>query len=58
VMAAGQSRFQRGQLSVVVRVMDQVVFADPSNSEAGNLVANAFEQLGYFSESAPWRNSY
>jgi alkyl sulfatase BDS1-like metallo-beta-lactamase superfamily hydrolase len=38
--------------------MDQVVFADPSNTEARNLAADAFEQLGYVAESAPWRNAY
>ena len=38
--------------------MDQVVFADPSNKEARNLAADAFEQLGYLAESATWRNAY
>jgi alkyl sulfatase BDS1-like metallo-beta-lactamase superfamily hydrolase len=38
--------------------MDQVVFAEPSNKEARNLAADAFEQLGYLAESAVWRNTY
>jgi alkyl sulfatase BDS1-like metallo-beta-lactamase superfamily hydrolase len=38
--------------------MDQLVFADPSNKEARGLAADAFEQLGYLTESAAWRNSY
>ncbi|MDH3755168.1 MAG: MBL fold metallo-hydrolase [Acidimicrobiia bacterium] len=35
-----------------------VVFADPDNEEAKELLADAFEQLGYQSESAPWRDFY
>ena len=38
--------------------MNQVVFADPTNIEARNLAADAFEQLGYQAESATWRNAY
>jgi alkyl sulfatase BDS1-like metallo-beta-lactamase superfamily hydrolase len=35
-----------------------VVFADPSNTEARELQADAFEQLGYQTESSTWRNAY
>jgi alkyl sulfatase BDS1-like metallo-beta-lactamase superfamily hydrolase len=38
--------------------MDQVVFADPTNTDARALAADAFEQLGYLAESATWRNAY
>jgi alkyl sulfatase BDS1-like metallo-beta-lactamase superfamily hydrolase len=34
------------------------VFADTANTEARNLAADAFEQLGYQAESATWRNAY
>jgi alkyl sulfatase BDS1-like metallo-beta-lactamase superfamily hydrolase len=34
------------------------VYADPSNAEARALAADAFEQLGYLTESATWRNAY
>jgi alkyl sulfatase BDS1-like metallo-beta-lactamase superfamily hydrolase len=42
----------------VAQVMDQIVLADPSNKEARQLAADAFEQMGYMAEAAPWRNSY
>jgi alkyl sulfatase BDS1-like metallo-beta-lactamase superfamily hydrolase len=58
VVARARSDFEAGNYQWVVTVMKQVVFADPSNSEARNLAADAFEQLGYFAESAPWRNAY
>ena len=35
-----------------------VVFADPENREARELQAEAFEQLGYQTENATWRNAY
>jgi alkyl sulfatase BDS1-like metallo-beta-lactamase superfamily hydrolase len=38
--------------------MSHVVFADPTNTAARNLAADALEQLGYQAESAIWRNQY
>jgi alkyl sulfatase BDS1-like metallo-beta-lactamase superfamily hydrolase len=35
-----------------------VVFADPSNQAARQLQADTLEQLGYQSESGPWRSFY
>ncbi len=58
VIARARDDFKAGQYRWVAEVMDQVVFADPSNKEARSLAADAFEQLGYLAESAPWRNSY
>lgn len=58
VIARARNDFKAGQYRWVAEVMDQVVFADPSNKEARNLAADAFEQLGYLAESGPWRNSY
>ena len=58
VTTRARADFQAGNYRWVVRVMNQVVFADPSNVGARNLAADAFEQLGYLAESAPWRNAY
>ncbi|HMD48293.1 MAG TPA: alkyl sulfatase dimerization domain-containing protein, partial [Bryobacteraceae bacterium] len=55
VIARARDDFKAGNYRWVAQVMDQVVFADPSNKEARNLAADAFEQLGYASESATWR---
>ncbi len=38
--------------------MNHLVFADPTNTEARELQADALEQLGYQSESATFRNAY
>jgi alkyl sulfatase BDS1-like metallo-beta-lactamase superfamily hydrolase len=39
-------------------VVKHVVFADPNNQAARELLADALEQLGYQSEAGPWRNFY
>ena len=38
--------------------MNHLVFADPANTEARALQADALEQLGYQAESGPWRAFY
>jgi alkyl sulfatase BDS1-like metallo-beta-lactamase superfamily hydrolase len=50
--------FARGEYRFVAEAMSHVVFADPSNTEARELGADALEQLGYAAESATWRNAY
>ena len=42
----------------VAEVLKHVVFADPDNAEARELLADALTQLGYQAESGPWRNFY
>ncbi|TXS04491.1 MBL fold metallo-hydrolase [Streptomyces sp. col6] len=54
---AGQS-FDDGDYRWVVEVVNHVVFADPDNTEARALQADALEQLGYGSENGTWRNFY
>src|SRR5262249_53878405 len=39
----------------VAELVNHLVFADPDNIAARNLQADALEQLGYQSESGPWR---
>ncbi|WP_260476473.1 alkyl/aryl-sulfatase [Streptomyces sp. WAC 06783] len=39
-------------------LLSHAVFADPTRDEARTLEADVLEQLGYQSESGPWRNFY
>src|SRR5579863_5570005 len=55
---AGARGLQSRPVPLGRQVMDQVVFADPSNQEARSLAADAFEQLDYLAESSTWRNAY
>jgi alkyl sulfatase BDS1-like metallo-beta-lactamase superfamily hydrolase len=50
--------FEAGDYRWVAELVNHVVFADPDNEEARGLQADALEQLGYQSESGPWRNFY
>ncbi|MDG3016387.1 alkyl/aryl-sulfatase [Speluncibacter jeojiensis] len=58
VLSKARRSFDDGDYRWVAQVVGHVVFADPGNREARELQADAFEQLGYQSESAPWRNFY
>ena len=57
-MTKAQADFAKGEYRWVAEVMRRVVYADPANPEARRLAADAFEQLGYASEAATWRNAY
>ena len=39
-------------------VLDHLVFAEPENQQARELLARSYEQLGYQAESGPWRDVY
>ena len=50
--------YEEGDYRWVAQVMRHAVFAHPDNQEARSLQADAFEQLGYQAEAAPWRDVY
>jgi len=58
VMAAGKKSFDAGEYRWAAELINHLVFAQPDNQDAKNLQADIFEQLGYQSESAGWRNNY
>ncbi len=58
VMEKAKASFDAGDYRWVAMVMNHVVFADADNKEARELQADALEQLGYQSESGPWRNEF
>jgi len=57
-LAKAKADFAKGEYRWVAEIANHLVFADPANQEARNLAADAYEQLGYLSEAATWRNSY
>jgi alkyl sulfatase BDS1-like metallo-beta-lactamase superfamily hydrolase len=58
VLTKARADYARAEYRWVAQVASQVVFADPQNRDARELAADAFEQLGYQSESATARNAY
>lgn len=58
LLANAKKSYDKGEYRWVAEVLSHLVFADPKNQDARNLLADAYEQLGYISESGPWRNFY
>jgi alkyl sulfatase BDS1-like metallo-beta-lactamase superfamily hydrolase len=58
VLGKAKADFDRGEYRWVAEAMKQVVFADPNNKDAKELLADAYEQMGYQAESGPWRSIY
>jgi len=58
VINKSKEALEKGEYRFVAEVMSHAVFAEPGNQEAKNVLADAYEQLGYQAESGPWRNFY
>lgn len=58
VVRKARIAFEQGDYRWVVEVLKHVVFSTPDHAPARELQAQALEQLGFQSESAPWRNEY
>ena len=58
VLRMAKKDFDNGEYQWVAEVTNVIVFADPDNTAARLLCADALEQLGYQAESGPWRNAY
>ena len=58
LLAKARAAFEAGDYRWVAEVVNHLVFADPDNTEARELQADALEQLGYQAESGPWRAFY
>ena len=58
VIARAREDFAKGEYRWAAEVMNRVVFADPTNAEARELCAAAYDQLGYLAEASTWRNAY
>ncbi len=58
VLRKAKEDFEKGEYQWVAEVTNVIVFADPDNTAARLLCADALEQLGYQAESGTWRNAY
>ncbi|MEQ1490735.1 MAG: alkyl sulfatase dimerization domain-containing protein [Terricaulis sp.] len=58
VLAEGQRAFDEGDYRWAARVLNNLVFANPQNTAARQLLARTHRQMAYQSESAIWRNMY
>lgn len=58
VLVRAREDFAKGDYRWVAEVVMQVVYAEPGNTAARGLAADALEPLGYQAESGVWRNAY
>ncbi len=58
VVEKAQNSYTSGDYRWVAEVLNHVVMSDAEHVSARALLADTYEQLGYQSESAPWRNFY
>lgn len=58
VLRKAKEDFDKGEYQWVAEITNVIVYAEPDNTAARLLCADALEQLGYQSESGTWRNAY
>lgn len=58
VLDRAQTSFEAGDYRWTATLLDHLVFAEPDRADAAELLARAYDQLGYQAESAPWRDVY
>ncbi|WCT14945.1 alkyl/aryl-sulfatase [Mucilaginibacter jinjuensis] len=58
VLTKAKKYYEKGEYRWVAEVLKHLVYSDPKNQAARNLLADAYQQLGYIAESGPWRNFY
>lgn len=58
IMQAGQKLYDEGKYRHAQEILNKLVYAEPKNQKAKDLLADVFEQLGYQYESPSVRNSF
>jgi alkyl sulfatase BDS1-like metallo-beta-lactamase superfamily hydrolase len=58
IMAKGKKLYDQGKYLEASEILNRLVFAQPKNQAAKNLLADVFEQIGYQKESPSLRNSF
>ena len=58
ILKKAEVYLDKGEYRWVGEVLNHVVFAEPGNMPARNMLAEAYRQMGYQAESGPWRDIY
>lgn len=58
VLGIAQQSYDKGQYRWTAELLNHLVFAQPDNQAARELLAKTYDQLGYQAESGPWRDVY
>ncbi|MFN7055979.1 alkyl/aryl-sulfatase [Hyphomonas sp.] len=57
-LRTASTAYDEGDYRWSAQVASHIVFADPANEAARELLARSFEQMGYQAEGSLWRNMY
>ena len=58
IIKKGQELYDQGKYRHAMEILNKLVFAEPANQAAKDLLANVYEQIGYQKESPSVRNSF
>lgn len=58
IIAKGNELYKQGKYLEATEILNKLVFAEPQNQAAKNLLADTYEQIGYQQESTGVRNSF
>jgi len=58
IIAKGRSLYDQGNYFHAVEILNKLVYAEPKNKQAKELLADCFEQIGYQQENPGLRNSF
>ncbi|MEY8099709.1 alkyl/aryl-sulfatase [Falsihalocynthiibacter sp. S25ZX9] len=58
ILAKGQELVDGGMYLEATEILNKLVYAEPQNQDAKDMLADAFEQIGYQKESPSVRNSF
>jgi alkyl sulfatase BDS1-like metallo-beta-lactamase superfamily hydrolase len=58
IMAKGKQLYDQGKYFHAIEILNKLVYAEPGNQAAKDLLADTFEQIGYQKESPSVRNSF
>ncbi|WP_322885501.1 alkyl sulfatase dimerization domain-containing protein [Sinorhizobium medicae] len=58
VMAKGRDLYAEGKYRLATEILNKLVYAEPDNQEAKDLLADTYEQMGYQFESPSLRHSF
>jgi alkyl sulfatase BDS1-like metallo-beta-lactamase superfamily hydrolase len=58
ILARGQELYDQGKYRHAQEILNKLVYAEPDNQAAKDLLADCFEQFGYQQESSSVRNSF
>jgi alkyl sulfatase BDS1-like metallo-beta-lactamase superfamily hydrolase len=58
ILAKGRELYKHGKYREAMEIVNKLVYAQPDNTAAKDLLADIFEQIGYQKESPSMRNSF